>query len=151
MNLLFIDVERSSTLKLQQQTGENEFAFEVEAINNLDSTTFVVRGPDEDGILADIAAALTMRGCSIIEVSASNLEDGSINDIFTVVDKRTKTKLDDDDLAEISTSLLKSLGESPHLAKQQLEEENQVLKARVDHLEHELLRRRLTIRSRKTQ
>jgi len=146
LNLLFIDVERSSTLKLQQLTEEHEFAFEVEAINSLDSTTFIVRGPDDDGILADMTVALTMRGCSIIAVAARKLEDGSIEDKFTVVDKRTKTRLEDDDLAEVSKLLLTSIGESPHLLKAQFEDQNKVLQARVRHLEDELFRRRLTIR-----
>jgi lambda repressor-like predicted transcriptional regulator len=150
VNLLFIDVERSSTLKLQQQSERHEFAYEIEAINNTETTTFILRGPDNDGLLADITAALTTKGCSILDVTAHQLEDGSIKDTFIVVDKQTKSKLEDDELEEVSKLLLTSVGGSPHLLRAQLEEQNKTLQARVAQLENELFKRRLTIRRAKT-
>lgn len=72
-NLLLIDTERSSTLKLQALSEEQEFAFEVEASNALreDATVLTVRGPDIDGLLASMTAALTAKGCSLIELHAT--------------------------------------------------------------------------------
>jgi len=44
-NLLFIDTERSSNLKLQQLSEDNEFAFEVEANNDDPDSTELTRRP----------------------------------------------------------------------------------------------------------
>ena len=73
VNLLFIDTNRSSTLKLQAMSDEQEFAFEVEASNAVrdDATVLTVRGPDVDGLLASMTAALTARGCSLVELHAA--------------------------------------------------------------------------------
>ena len=73
VNLLWIDTSRSSTLKLQALSDEQEFAFMVEASNALrpDATVLTVRGPDVDGLLASMTAALTARGCSLVELHAA--------------------------------------------------------------------------------
>ena len=73
VNLLFLDTERSSTLKLQALNEEQEFAFQVEASNAVreDATVLTVRGPDVDGLLASMTAALTSQGCSLVELHAA--------------------------------------------------------------------------------
>jgi hypothetical protein len=152
-NLLFIDTDRSSTLKLQQMTEDNEFKFEVEASNDDDpaSTTLIVRGPDRDGLLAGLSVALTLRGCSILDVHAHKLEDGTVVDKFLVVDQQTKKRLRDEELADVLKLLLDATSstEQPHLLKvkvNELEEQKEALEGRIKHLEVVLLQRRMTVR-----
>ena len=72
LNLFIIDTDRSSTLKLRAFNEEQEFEFLVEASNAVrkDATALTVTGPDVDGILASMTAALALRGCSLIELHA---------------------------------------------------------------------------------
>lgn len=72
LNLFIIDTDRSSTLKLQALHEEQEFEFLVEASNaeRKDATVLTVTGPDVDGILASMTAALALRGCSLVELHA---------------------------------------------------------------------------------
>lgn len=150
INLFFIDTERSSSLKLQHMTEENEFAFEVECHNdNPNATTLIVSGPDNDGLLAGLTAALALYGCSILDVSAQKLPDGRIEDKFSVVNQTTRRRLDDDDLLNVSKLLLDASKEGPLMLKAQvseLEDQNEELQERIKHLEDVLLKRRMTIR-----
>jgi hypothetical protein len=144
VNLLFIDTEKSSELKLQALTDEQEFAFEIEATNRerADATTLKVRGPDVDGILASLTSVLTGRQCSLIELDADTLENGGgIQDVFVI--RRHGKQLPDDELDEIAKELLEAT-RSPtnvHLIKSQMkevEQKNEELKARVLQLEKAL-------------
>ncbi len=93
INLFFIDHERSSSLKLKQQTEDNEFAFEVEASNDdPDFTSFIIRGPDNDGLLAAITSAFAVRGCAILSVSAKRLPNGMVEDSFAVIDQKSRKR-----------------------------------------------------------
>eukprot|EP00979_Chaetoceros_neogracilis_P012573 scaffold3357_cov268-Chaetoceros_neogracile.AAC.14 len=120
-------------------TEENEFAFEVECHNDdPNATTFIVSGPDNDGLLAGMAAALTLYGCSILDVSAHKLPDGTIEDKFSVVDHATRRRLDDDELLIVSKLLLDASQEGPLMLKAQvneLENQNGELRGRIKHLE----------------
>ena len=149
LNLFFIDTERSSHLKLQQLSEDNEFAFEVEANNDdPDSTELTIRGPDNDGLLASVTASLSLGGYSILYVSAHKLKDGSIEDKFRVVDQGTKKRIDDD-LRKVSELVLDATKENSLLLKAQvneLESLNEHLRKRVEHLESVLVKRRVTIR-----
>jgi len=153
VNLFFIDHEKSSSLKLQQQTEDREFAFEVEASNEdiVDATVFTVRGPDNDGLLAGITASLTMRGCSIINIAVEQFPDGTIVDTFTVVDQKTRTALDDNELMDVSRELLDATTkDGPLFLRTQLgeiEDQNSTLKKRIEQLEEALMKRRVTLRS----
>ena len=95
-NLLLIDTERSSNLKLIQTLDNNNnsydnneedlFAVEIDIRNDQDYktdggggkgssssssvTVLTIRGPDVDGILASMVTALTDEGCSLVELSA---------------------------------------------------------------------------------
>jgi len=150
VNLLFIDTDRSTSLKLQHIADETEFAFEVECYNeNPNSTTFIVKGPDNDGLLAGMTAALTLNGCSILDVSAHKLPDGTIEDKFAVVNQATQRRLDDNELDHVSQVLLNATKEGPLMLKAQvgeLEDQNTQLQERINHLEGVLLKRQLTIR-----
>lgn len=150
VNLLFIDTDRSTSLKLKHIADENEFAYEVECYNdNPNSTTFIVKGPDNDGLLAGMTAALTLSGFSILDVSAHKLPDGTIEDKFAVVNQATKRRLDDDELDHVSQLLLNATKEGPLMLKAQvgeLEDQNAQLQERINHLEEVLLKRRMTIR-----
>jgi uncharacterized ferredoxin-like protein len=81
LNLLIIDTERSSTLKLQALHEEQEFEFLVEASNaeRKDVTVLTVTGPDVDGILASMTAALALRGCSLVELHAKGRASSASN------------------------------------------------------------------------
>ena len=99
LNLLLIDTERSSTLKLQAFADDDsvEFDFSIEASNahasnddesssssmagggsggggegrhRIPTTVLTVRGPDVDGVLASMTAALCAHGCSLVELHA---------------------------------------------------------------------------------
>ena len=162
MNLLFIDTDRSSSLKLLNKSEVEEFAFEVAVSNDerSDATVLTVRGPDLDGILASITAALTVNGCSLLEVnarSATNQEEdvggdetSIIEDIFVIVDQTTKEKIKDDELENLCKIILDASREGPNLLKYKvidLEEKNAILETRVKSLEGTLLRRRMTVKS----
>jgi hypothetical protein len=142
-NLLFIDTKRSSTLKLQALNEEQEFEFQVEASNEIPGvTTLTVRGPDVDGILASMTAALAVQGCSLIELHAKRLneEDSHIHDVFSVVHRDTNERFDDDDLPALAQALLEAT-KTPmnHDAVQalthDLERTVQALRSRVHKLE----------------
>jgi hypothetical protein len=140
VNLLFIDTGRSSTLKLQAFNGEQEFEFQVEASNAVrnDATALKVRGPDVDGILASMTAALSVRGCSIVEIQAKQEDEkeNMIVDVFYVVSRETGEPFDDDDLEELAQGLLDATRtpmnvHSIKAAMYELENTNSFLKARV--------------------
>ena len=168
VNLLFIDTDKSQSLKLLNKTEEEEFAFDVEISNNVrdDATVLTVKGPDLDGILASVTAALTLNGCSLLEVEAHSNNnasttsststsdvDGShnehfIEDTFVIVDQETKGKLKDEDLEELCKIILNASREGPNLLKykvKELEDKNHALQARIDTLEGVLLKRRLSV------
>jgi hypothetical protein len=151
LNLLFIDTERSSSLKLQQFTEDTEFAFEVEAHNDdPNATTLIIRGPDNDGLLAGMTAALSLNGCSILDVSAHKLPDGTIEDKFSIVRQGTGKRLEDEELVGVSKLLLEATHQSPLLLKAQMnevEEQNRQLQERIKHLEGLLIKRRVTVRT----
>ena len=97
LNLLFIDTNRSSTLKLQAFNEEQEFEFQIEASNALrrDATALRVTGPDVDGLLASMTAALAVRGCSLVELHAQRKQqqqpqllenEGGDDDVPTTVE-----------------------------------------------------------------
>jgi Transmembrane protein 65 len=162
LNLLFMDTERSSTLKLHAASGAmgEEFAFSVEASNATreDATVLTVRGPDVDGLLASMTAALTARGCSLVELHAGkardndNKMDGSseIEDVFVVVDQQTHQPINDDDLDDLASALLEATlhpitVRSFQSKNMQLEEHNNTLKARIRKLEQLLQQRQITV------
>lgn len=155
LNILFIDTEKSTSLKLKNNVEDEEFAFTVQMSNTIrdDATVLVVRGPDLDGILASITAALTLNGCSLLEVNAHGATDqdsneGYIEDTFVIVDQSTKMKIKDEDLEELCKIILNASREGPNLLKykvKELEDKNHELQARIDNLEGALLKRRLSV------
>jgi hypothetical protein len=91
VNLLFIDTGKSSTLKLQAFNEEEEFEFTIEASNaeRENATALTVKGPDVDGLLASMTAALSVRNASIVAIHAERAHphddtDTTINDVFYV-------------------------------------------------------------------
>jgi hypothetical protein len=152
VNLLFIDTEKSSNMKLMHKSEEEEFAFEVEVSNDVrdDATVFIVRGPDMDGILASVTAALSLNGCSLLEVSAhSKTGTDDIEDTFVIVDQETKQKIKDEELEKLCKLILEASREGPNLLKYQvkeLEDKNRALQARVHSLETTLLKRRMSVK-----
>lgn len=157
MNLLFIDTERSQELKFLNMSEEEEFAFEVEVSNevNDDATVLVVKGPDLDGILASVTAALSLNGCSLLEVTAhtkGNTDDDKkaiIQDTFLIKDPKTKQKIPDDELENLAKVVLEATREGPNLLKhrmKELEDKNQALLNRVNSLEGILMKRRMSVK-----
>lgn len=120
VNLLFIDTSRSSTLKLQALNEGQDFEFTVEASNAIrpDATALTVEGPDVDGVLASMVAALTKQGCSIVEISAKRAPakesttglsySGKITDVFYVVDQESGEPFEDDQLELVAQTLLEA-------------------------------------------
>lgn len=160
-NLLLIDTERSSTLKLKALTDEQEFAFEVEASNAArpDATTLTVRGPDVDGLLASMTAALTASGMSLLEMHASSrdtpvgvdiLSGKNIEDVFVVQKGDTKMPVENEELEDLARRLLAATKDplstlSLKARAKELEEENNELVARVDRLEKIIDERQITV------
>jgi hypothetical protein len=156
-NLLFIDTSRSSTLKLQAFSDEQEFEFTIEASNAVrpNATALTVKGPDVDGLLASMTAALAVRGCSIVEIHAQreNPEDDSdrsVNDVFYVIKRETGEQFDDEELEELAEGLLDSTRtpmnvNSVKAAMHELESKNSFLQARVKKLEQLMYEKQITV------
>jgi hypothetical protein len=157
VNLFFIDTSRSSTLKLQAFNEEQEFEFTIEASNAVrdDATALTVQGPDVDGLLASMTAALAVRGCSIVEIHAQRKfpddeTDNSVNDVFYVVKRDTAEPFDDDELEELAEGLLDSTRtpmnvNSVKAAMHELESTNSFLRARVKKLEQLMYDKQITV------
>ena len=167
LNLCFIDTERSSELKFLNMSEEEEFAFEVEISNevNDDATVLVVKGPDLDGILASVTAALSLNGCSLLEVTAHTDSTGHtsgkmdnkiddrgnaiIQDTFLIIDQKSKQKIPDENLEHLAQTVLEATREGPNLLKhkmKELEDKNQALLDRVQSLEGILMKRRMSVK-----
>lgn len=157
VNLLFIDTGRSSTLKLKALNEGQQFEFEIEASNAIrpDATVLKVRGPDADGLLASMTAALSVSGCSIVEIQAKQDKgsDGTGNmiiDEFHVVSKVTGEQFDDDDIEALAKQLLDSTRtpmnlENVKAAMNELETSNAYLRAQVKKLEEYIQNRQIKI------
>lgn len=150
LNLLFIDTSRSTSLKLQNFDTDHEFQFEIVASNSErpDATTLKVRGPDTDGILASMTAALAVSGCSLLELHATRDKDTNrIVDVFTVVHTKTHQPFDDDELEELAQNLL-SATRSPMNVQAtilDLKQTNQRLGERVEVLERATRERQIKV------
>jgi Transmembrane protein 65 len=187
LNLLVIDTERSSTLKLQAFASDSyEFDFAIEASNayahegatapggnrsGIPTTVLTVRGPDVDGVLASMTAALSAHGCSLVELHAgrgkaiakdastsgdggSSSDDGStsevIEDVFHVVKRETSQPYDDDELEDLAKTLLEATRTpmNVHAVKSkmiELERLNANLHERVQKLEQVVIDRQITV------
>ena len=163
VNLLWIDTERSSTLKLQVFNEEQEFEYSIEASNaaNPDVTTLKVRGPDVDGMLASMTAALAVRGCSLVQLHAKRagvegtdaFEDNEtklIEDVFYVVDRETGKPYEDDELETLARDLLDSTRtpmnvNSVKATINELEDVNLKLRDRVRKLEEVVAKKQIKI------
>lgn len=157
VNLLFIDTGRSSSLKLQVFNEEQQFQFEIEASNAIrnDATVLKVHGPDVDGVLASMTAALSVSGCSIVEIQAKKEErtdggDSTFTDVFHVVNKETGEQFEDDDMEALAQQLLDSTRtpmnvNSVKAAMNELETSNAYLRARVKKLEGVIHDKQITL------
>jgi hypothetical protein len=161
-NLLFIDTGRSSTLKLEAFNEESEFEFCIEASNaeKAGVTALKVTGPDVDGLLASMTAALAVRDCSLVELHAKRKEikeggivedeEKSIEDVFYVIKRSTGKAFDNDELEDLAKSLLDATRtpmnvNSVKAAMHELENTNSYLRARVQKLEQVVYQKQITI------
>ncbi len=152
LNLLFIDTERSTTLKLQELTSEHEFSFTIEASNAVreDITALTVRGPNVDGVLASMTTALASRGCSLVELHAKSVSENEIEDVFYVVNRETGQQYEDDDLNELARSVMDSTRKPMsvllvHNRLREMEDINASLKERVQTLESVMIDQQITV------
>ena len=103
MNLLFIDTGRTEQLKMHNAISTNEESpYKVDASNEKrpGATTITIRGPDADGLLASVTTALAKRGCSLLEVHASSISQGVIEDTFVVQHGQEKKPIVDEELGD---------------------------------------------------
>jgi Transmembrane protein 65 len=163
VNLFFIDTRRSTTLKLEALTEvDSEFDFEIEVSNQhniprlKDTTMLKISGPNFDGLLASMTAALSIRGCSLVELKAGRrhkkelngiddtpddeYDNNYIEDIFFVVKRETGKPYEDDELIELGKSLLDATRTPMNILSvrstmHELENTNSHLKTRVAKLE----------------
>lgn len=165
LNLFFIDTHRSTTLKLEAMNdGEQEFDFEIEVSNDHDqniprlkeTTMLKITGPNVDGLLASLTSALSIRGCSLVELHAGRrhkkelngvdntpddeYDENYIEDVFYVLKRETGEQFEDDELAELGKSLLDATRTPMNIlavrsTMRDLENTNSYLKARVAKLE----------------
>ena len=167
VNLLFIDMNQSSTLKLQTFNDEYEYEFSVEASNAIrdDATVLKVNGPDIDGILASTTSALAHHGASIVEIHATHDEDylkksntnnddsntqQVIHDVFHVVKSATGEPFGDDELEDLAGELLEATKNPMNATNvkatiNELEITNSYLLARVKKLEKQMHEKQVTI------
>mmetsp|Transcript_30958 Transcript_30958/g.62865 ORF Transcript_30958/g.62865 Transcript_30958/m.62865 type:complete len:276 (+) Transcript_30958:685-1512(+) len=166
LHLLFIDTDKSAILKLQALTQDQELAFEVECSNKTrnDATAITVRGPDVDGILASMTAALSAAGYSVLELHAEHRMDegqesllpsseGTYEDTFIVRPRGTPGQVPDDDLEELGHTILAACKDplSSHSLKaqvQDLRDDNEALIERVLWLEGALEDRQIKVERR---
>ena len=159
VNLLLVDTGRSEILKLHALTIDQEIAFEVEASNRdrTDATAIRVKGPDVDGVLASMTAALAAAGYSVVELQAKTRDDaggtfseGIYEDVFIVRPRGSKEKVPDEDLDELAHTVLNACKDplSSHSLRAQvlnLKEDNDALLERVLWLEKALEERQITV------
>jgi hypothetical protein len=157
VNLLFIDIHKSSTLKLQAFNEGQEFQFSIEASNAAreNATMLTVKGPDVDGLLASMTAALAVRGASIVEIHAqrehpNDNTDKEVNDVFYVVKRDSGAAYEDDELEELAQGLLDSTRTPMNVntvraAMNELETTNSDLQDRVNKLEQLMYEKQITV------
>lgn len=163
MNLFFIDTNRSNHLKLRAFSEEQEFEFLIEASNAIrdDATALRVTGPDVDGLLASMTAALAVRGCSLVELHAQRKgnhnsckgddDERLVEDVFYVINRNTGEPFDDEDLEGLARELLDSTRtpmlnvNSVKAAMHELESTNSYLKARIRKLEEVVYAKQITV------
>jgi len=119
VNLLCIDTQRSSDLKMNKALTENDYlAFEIYVSNQhilsskyQPATTLTICGPEVDGILSVMLSALKDEGFSVVEISvkpkdSSAGDDQNIyEDIFVV--KRKGKAIPEEELTVLAKRLLK--------------------------------------------
>ena len=173
IHLFFIDTDKSAILKLQAITQEQEIAFEVECSNKIrnDATAITVRGPDVDGILASMTAALSASGYSVLELRGTHHKvrddggtddesglfttsnDGTYEDTFIVRPRGSKMQVPDDDLEELAHTVLAACKDplSSHSLKAQVQDlraDNEALIERVLWLEQALEEKQIKVERR---
>ena len=180
VNLLFVDEQKASLLKLQALEDGQEFEFEVEVDNEIHPgyTTVIVRGPDVDGVLASITASIASVGCSVVELHAENrvqkkeenesiLEQlvqsqasqakmNNLEDVFIIRDRSTHLAIDDEDLEDLARTVLAAAKDplNSHSLKTQvadLQMENDALADRVQMLEGRLEDEQIKIKTSRKQ
>lgn len=164
LNLLFVDTSRAEVLKLRAITQDQEMAFEVETSNRLrpDATAITVRGPDVDGTLASMTAAVASAGYSVVELHATTLQPVGAGDspsssthmsedTFIVRPRGSKTEqVPDGELDGLARAVLAAC-KDPLSARtlktqvQNLKEDNDALLQRVSWLERALVDRQIKI------
>ena len=160
---------------MQDIHGETEFQLTVEASNTVRSnaTALTVRGPDTEGLLASMTAALSARGCSLVELHAQsrsqstsnsprhsdnsgNLysddddDDAAIEDVFFIVNRETGEPFEDDDLQDLARGLLDATRAPMNVhtvkaAMAELETTNYRLQESIQKLEEALYQERITV------
>ena len=172
IHLFFIDTDKSAILKLQAITQEQEIAFEVECSNKVrnDATAITVRGPDVDGILASMTAALSASGFSVLELRGTHHKvrddggtdenslftmsnDGTYEDTFIVRPRGSTAQVPDDDLEELGHTILAACKDplSSHSLKAQVQDlraDNEALIERVLWLEQALEEKQIKVERR---
>lgn len=176
VNLLFVDEQKASLLKLQALEDGQEFEFEVEVDNEIHPgyTTVIVRGPDVDGVLASITASIANVGCSVVELHAENrvqkkeenesiLEQlspqakmNNLEDVFIIRDRSTHLAIDDEDLEDLARTVLAAAKDplNSHSLKTQvadLQMENDALADRVQMLEARLEDEQIKVKTSRKQ
>jgi hypothetical protein len=152
VNLLFIDTEQSSMLKLNAMAEANEFAYEIEASNTLrkDATTITVRGPDVHGLLASITTALLAQNCCLKEVHAlssdNNHDDGIVDDVLVV--SRDGQQIPNDELRDLASALREATTTplNVHTVRAQAKEIEE-MRDRIQKLESIIQERQIKIQS----
>lgn len=159
LNLLWMDTERSSTLKLRALAEEHEFAFEVEASNAVrdDATVLTVKGPDVHGLLASLTATLSAHGYSLLELHAGSARneqgeasmDNAVDDTFVIVNDEHE-QIPDDELDILCNAILEATSHPINIQtfkvqREKLQNENHKLMLRVEKLEQMLRDRQISI------
>ena len=107
LNLFVVDTKQSSVLKLRHDAGE-ALGFTVDVDNGArhDATTVTIEGPDIEGLVASLTAAIANSSYSLVTCSASPGDDAdSVRDVF-VVQTASGDQVDDGHLDDLARVLL---------------------------------------------
>jgi hypothetical protein len=150
VNLLLIDTDHSSILKLDKISEISEFNYEIEASNEArkDATTITLCGPDMKGLLAAVTAALAQHECDVMEVHAQSSPDKGghpgVHDLLVI--RKRGHQVPNEELKELATALLEATTSpvGPLQVRAQANELQQ-LKERIKKLENIIQEREIKI------
>lgn len=146
LNLFLVDTKAASVLKLRHDGGAHGvlgYTIDVDNTSGDPVTVLTVEGPDVDGLLASLTAAIANSAYSLVTCAASAGNDAdTIRDVF-VVQTADGAKVDDDHIDDLARVLLAAAQDplNAHALKAEnasLQHKLMSMRERIDNLEEAL-------------